>query len=71
MTVSYFEWVQDLQSLFWSEREIETNPESIMVTAIQEGMIEAEKWDISRRIGAQYLGVGRIAIAAEALGIYP
>jgi glutamate dehydrogenase/leucine dehydrogenase len=44
VTVSYFEWSQLLQSLFWSEREIEAHFESIIVTAFQKVMTEAAWW---------------------------
>jgi glutamate dehydrogenase (NAD(P)+) len=71
VTVSYFEWVQDLQSLFWSEKEIEDRLERIMVEAFQKVMTESERRKIGRRDAAQCVGIERVVKAAEARGIYP
>jgi glutamate dehydrogenase (NAD(P)+) len=71
VTASYFEWVQDLQSFFWSENEIDDRLERIMVEAFYAVMAEAEKRKVGRRVAAQCVGIGRVAAAAKARGIYP
>jgi glutamate dehydrogenase (NAD(P)+) len=71
VTVSYFEWVQGLQSFFWSEAEINQRLEHIMVEAFHAVMAEAEKRKIGRRVAAQVLAIGRVAEAADLRGIYP
>ncbi|MBN1888396.1 MAG: Glu/Leu/Phe/Val dehydrogenase [Thermoflexales bacterium] len=71
VTVSYFEWVQGLQSFFWSEEEINQRLEHILVEAFHAVMAEAEKRKIGRRVAAQVLAIGRVAEAADLRGIYP
>jgi glutamate dehydrogenase (NAD(P)+) len=71
VTASYFEWVQDLQSFFWSENEIDDRLERIMVEAFHAVMAEAEKRKVGRRVAAQCVGIGRVAAAAKVRGIYP
>jgi glutamate dehydrogenase (NAD(P)+) len=71
VTASYFEWVQDLQSFFWTEAEIEARLDRIIVDAFHAVMTEAERRGVGRRIAAQCLGIQRVAKAAELRGIYP
>ncbi len=71
VTASYFEWVQDLQSFFWSEKEIEERMERIMVEAFHAVMAEVETRKIENRVAAQCLGIQRVAEAAKLRGIYP
>jgi len=71
VTVSYFEWVQSLQSFFWSEEEINQRLERIMVSAFHAVMAEAENRKIERRVAAQVLGIDRVVKATELRGIYP
>ncbi len=71
VTVSYFEWVQSLQSFFWSEEEINQRLERIMANAFHAVMAEADKRKVKRRVAAQVLGIGRVAKATELRGIYP
>ena len=71
VTASYFEWVQDLQSFFWSETEINARLERIMAEAFHAVMSEAEKRHVGRRVAAQALAIGRVAEAATLRGIYP
>lgn len=68
---SYFEWVQDLQYFFWSEKEIENRLERIMVDAFHSVMNKAEQRGIGTRVAAQLLGIERVARATEMRGIYP
>jgi glutamate dehydrogenase (NAD(P)+) len=71
VTASYFEWVQDLQSFFWTEDEINARLERIMAEAYHAVMAEAEKRHVGRRVAAQVLAIGRVAEAATLRGIYP
>jgi glutamate dehydrogenase (NAD(P)+) len=71
VTASYFEWVQDLQSFFWSENEIDNRLERIMVEAFRNVMAEVEKYHIGNRVAAQVLGIRRVAEATRLRGIYP
>jgi glutamate dehydrogenase (NAD(P)+) len=71
VTVSYFEWVQGLQSFFWTEPEINARLERIMTEAFQAVMAQAEKYQVGRRVAAQTLAISRVAGAAALRGIYP
>ena len=71
VTASYFEWVQDLQSFFWTEDEINARLERIMAEAFQAVMAEVEKRRVGHRVAAQVLAIGRVAEAATLRGIYP
>ena len=71
VTVSYFEWVQGLQSFFWSESEVNAKLEQIMVRAFQQVNAAAKKHHCDLRTAAYIVGVGRVAEAITALGIYP
>ena len=71
VVVSYFEWVQGLQSFFWEEDEINANLERIMVNAFTDVMDTSEKRKISLRIAALVLAVQRVTEAIQVRGIYP
>jgi len=71
VTVSYFEWVQGLQSFFWTEQEINSRLERIMTEAFGAVMAQAEKYQVGRRVAAQTLAISRVAEAATLRGIYP
>ena len=71
VTVSYFEWVQGLQSFFWTEQEINSRLERLMVEAFQSVMAQAEKYQVGRRVAAQTLAISRVAEAHVLRGIYP
>ncbi len=71
VTVSYFEWVQGLQSFFWTEPEINSRLERIITEAFQSVMAQAEKYQVGRRVAAQTLAISRVAEAAMLRGIYP
>jgi glutamate dehydrogenase (NAD(P)+) len=69
--VSYFEWVQDLQFLFWSEADINERLERIMVRSIDGVANLAESEGISMRQAALQRAVQRVADALAIRGIYP
>lgn len=76
VTVSYFEWVQDLQSFFWTDEEVTQKLREIMVDALNQVWQLAEKGDsagrpLTLRTAAQMLAISRVARALELRGIYP
>jgi glutamate dehydrogenase (NAD(P)+) len=71
VTVSYFEWVQDLQRFFWAERQINAELQSIMQRSYQATYEKAQNLGVSMRMGAYLLAVTRVAEATAARGIYP
>ncbi|HKS70288.1 MAG TPA: Glu/Leu/Phe/Val dehydrogenase [Ktedonobacterales bacterium] len=71
VTVSYFEWVQDLQHFFWTEHEINERLERILVHSFKATDKLRQEHDTSFRMGAYLLAVSRVADATEVRGIYP
>ncbi|MFL5705126.1 MAG: Glu/Leu/Phe/Val family dehydrogenase [Ktedonobacteraceae bacterium] len=71
VTVSYFEWVQDLQRFFWAENEINNRLESIMTRAYRAVYNKAVEQETNLRMGAYLLAVATVAEATEIRGVYP
>ncbi len=71
VTVSYFEWVQDLQSFFWSEHEVNEKLQAIMDKAFREVLAVAEARSLPMRMAAYVVAVQRVASATRERGIYP
>jgi glutamate dehydrogenase (NAD(P)+) len=71
VTVSYFEWVQDLQSFFWEEKEINGRLTKIMQSAYEQVDELAREHHTTLRMGAYCLAVKRVADATSVRGIYP
>ena len=71
VTVSYFEWVQDLQSLFWEEDEINVRLKKILQKAFAQMCEQADRHHVSLRLGAYLVAVKRVADATAVRGIYP
>ena len=71
VTVSYFEWVQDLQALFWSENDINEKLRTIMVNSFDAVLRTAEKHKVDMRTAALILAVGRVASAMKIRGLWP
>ncbi len=71
VTVSYFEWVQDLQRFFWAENEINNRLETIMMRSFHAVHTKAEEQQTNLRMGAYLLAVARVAEATEIRGVYP
>jgi glutamate dehydrogenase (NAD(P)+) len=71
VTVSYFEWVQDLQELFWDEEEVNRKLEKIMVKAFADVHTTASKYKVDMRTGAYILAIDRVATATRSRGIWP
>ncbi len=71
VAVSYFEWVQDLQSFFWDELEIDSKLERIMDRAYEDVLTMAHEHDVDLRLAAHMLAIQRIADSTAVRGIYP
>jgi glutamate dehydrogenase (NAD(P)+) len=71
VTVSYFEWVQDLQSFFWEEKEINERLEHIMNASFEAAWEASQRLGVPLRLGAYTIAVQRVAEATSARGIYP
>ena len=71
VTVSYFEWVQDLQAFFWDEGIINEHLERIMVKAFKEVHTVARERSVDMRLAAGIVAVGRVAKAQQIRGLWP
>jgi glutamate dehydrogenase (NAD(P)+) len=71
VTVSYFEWVQDLGRLFWDREEIRRKLADKMGTAFDRVYSVAEEKGITLRQAAMVAAICQVAGALEARGIYP
>ncbi|HEX8730431.1 MAG TPA: Glu/Leu/Phe/Val dehydrogenase [Ktedonobacterales bacterium] len=71
VTVSYFEWVQDLQSFFWSAQEIAERLGHVMTQAYGEVARMAQDKACDMRMAAYMLAIGRVADATQMRGLYP
>jgi len=71
VVVSYFEWVQDLQSFFWDEDEVYRQLQRIMIKAYDNTTAMAERYKVDMRTAAQMAAIKRVADAIEVRGFYP
>ena len=71
VTVSYFEWVQDLQQFFWTEAEINDRLARQMRDALDTVVATAEQRGVTLRQAAHVLAISRVAEAVRLRGIYP
>jgi glutamate dehydrogenase (NAD(P)+) len=71
VTVSYFEWVQDLGRLFWDREEIRAKLADKLNDAFDRVWTLAEQQHLSLRSAALVAGIREVAAALEARGIYP
>jgi glutamate dehydrogenase (NAD(P)+) len=71
VTVSYFEWVQDLQSFFWSEEEINARLFNIMERAFDAVLALSRRETVDLRTAAYMLAVSKVAEGYLLRGIYP
>ena len=71
VTVSYFEWVQDEQHLFWEAQDVYNRLERVMKTSFRDVLKIHVDRKVSMRTAANMLGIGRVAEAVQIRGIYP
>ena len=71
VTVSYFEWMQDLQFHFWTEDEVNVQLEKVMVKSFQDVLTVYQQEKVDTRTAAHMLAVSRVAEATKLRGIYP
>ncbi len=70
VTVSYFEWVQDRQGYFWPLSRVNKRLDRSMMDAFNVVFAEAERHDVSLRIGAYVLAARKVTDALKLRGIY-
>jgi glutamate dehydrogenase (NAD(P)+) len=71
VTVSYFEWVQDFSSFFWSEDEINARLDTLMVESLRKICACADRNKISLRTATYVIACERILAARQERGLYP
>jgi glutamate dehydrogenase (NAD(P)+) len=71
VTVSYFEWVQDMAQFFWSEDQVNEKLRELMLKAFRRVRDLAQKQKLSMRTAALSLGVQKIAQEKMRRGLYP
>jgi glutamate dehydrogenase/leucine dehydrogenase len=71
VTVSYFEWVQNLYTYFWDEDEVDRGLSRAMQRACKDVATSAAEHKTSLRGGAYVLAVGRVAEATRLRGLFP
>ena len=71
VVVSYFEWVQDLQQLFWTEPEVRDRLNRVLERAFQAVMARSERDGVSHRTAALAIGVERVQKAKLTRGLFP
>jgi glutamate dehydrogenase (NAD(P)+) len=71
VTVSYFEWVQDIQQFFWSEETVNEKLEELMLRAFKRVRSLALERKLTNRMAALSLGVMKVAKEKMRRGLYP
>jgi glutamate dehydrogenase (NAD(P)+) len=71
VTVSYFEWAQDLQGFFWEELEVTKQLEKFMKRAFHEVHETGKRQKVDMRTAAYVLAVSRVAEATRLRGLFP
>jgi len=71
VTVSYYEWVQDQYSFFWTESRINQTLEDTMGNAFHKVHQTAQRYGTDMRTGAYILAIDRVAEATRVRGIFP
>jgi glutamate dehydrogenase/leucine dehydrogenase len=71
VTVSYFEWVQDENHLFWDEQDVNARLEKVMTRAFNDVLKIHLDRKVSMRLAANMLGISRVAEANRIRGLYP
>jgi len=71
VVVSYFEWIQNIQSLTWDEDEVNRTLEKIMVRAFNDVWEDAARNHISLRMSAYKVAIDRVVKAKKIRGVFP
>ena len=71
VTVSYFEWVQNLQQFFWTDADVREKLEQHMTQAFDAVWETSKREKVDMRMGAYMVAIGRVAEAYKFRGIYP
>jgi glutamate dehydrogenase (NAD(P)+) len=70
VTTSYFEWVQDRQGYFWTEKVVNQQLEEIMISSFGDVVRYSETHHVNNRIAAYMLAIDRVAYTIKQRGIY-
>jgi glutamate dehydrogenase (NAD(P)+) len=71
VVVSYFEWVQDLQQLFWEEEEVMRREYQILDRAFDQMVARARRDKVPHRTAAMAIGVEKVRAAKTTRGLFP
>ncbi len=71
VVVSYFEWVQDLQQLFWEEEEVTRREYQILDRAFDQVVLRARRDKVFHRTAAMAIGVEKVYAAKTTRGLFP
>lgn len=71
VTVSYFEWVQNIQKLFWTEDDVNQRLRKVMIKAFHEVYDISRREKVNMRTAAYMLAIDRVAMAKKLRGIFP
>lgn len=71
VVVSYFEWVQDLQRLFWEEEEVMRREYQLLDRAFERVLARSKRENLFNRTAAMSIGVERVRGAKETRGLFP
>lgn len=71
VTVSYFEWVQDIQQFLWSEEQVNQKLQELMLRAFHQVRGLAKERELTMRTAALSLGVQKVAKEKQRRGLYP
>ena len=71
VVVSYFEWVQDLQQLFWEEDEVNRRLTQVLDRAFEQVIARSKRDGVPHRTAAMTIGVEKVQAAKRARGLFP
>ncbi len=71
VTVSYFEWVQDIQAFFWTEKDVNAKLQDIMVKSFRDVWDIHQNERVDMRLAAFMLGIRRLSAAVRLRGLFP
>ncbi len=71
LVVSYFEWVQDLQQIFWAAGDVNGRLREVMVRSYDAVRARSQSEQVTMRESAHQIAVAKVAAASEVRGVYP